>query len=30
LIRIPNPPPGAGFTHVQPEAGHTWDTYPPK
>jgi hypothetical protein len=30
LIRIPNPPPGTGFTHVQPESGRTWDTHPPK
>jgi DNA-directed RNA polymerase subunit RPC12/RpoP len=30
LIRIPNPPPGTGFTHVQPESGRTWDTFPPK
>jgi hypothetical protein len=30
LIRIPNPPAGMGFTHVAPESGHTWDTYPPK
>jgi len=30
LIRIPNPPPGSGFTQVQPESGRTWDTHPPK
>jgi hypothetical protein len=30
LIRIPNPPAGTGFTHVQPESGHTWDTHLPK
>jgi hypothetical protein len=30
LIRIPNPPAGSGFTHVQPESGHTWDTHVPK
>ncbi|HEY3761902.1 MAG TPA: hypothetical protein VGN23_09155 [Verrucomicrobiae bacterium] len=30
LIRIPNPPVGAGFTQVQPESGRTWDTFPPK
>ena len=30
LIRIPSPPPGMGFTHVKPESGHTWDTYPPQ
>ena len=30
LIRIPNPPAGMGFTQVQPESGHTWDTHPPK
>ncbi len=30
LIRIPRPPPGTGFTHVEPEVGHTWDTYVPK
>ena len=30
LIRIPNPPPGMGFTHVTPETGHTWDTFLPK
>ena len=30
LIRIPSPPPGTGFTHVEPEFGHTWDTHPPK
>ena len=27
LIRIPNPPAGMGFTQVQPESGHTWDTF---
>jgi hypothetical protein len=27
LIRIPAPSPGTGFTHVQPESGHTWDTF---
>jgi hypothetical protein len=27
LIRIPNPPPGMGFTRVEPESGRTWDTY---
>ena len=30
LIRIPNPPPGTGFTHVEPQSGHTWDTFVPK
>ncbi len=30
LIRIPNPPPGMGFTQVQPESGRTWDTHVPK
>ena len=30
LIRIPNPPPGMGFTQVQPESGKTWDTFPPR
>ena len=30
LIRIPNPPAGTGFTQVNPESGHTWDTHPPK
>lgn len=30
LIRIPNPPSGAGFTQVETEVGHTWDTYPPR
>ena len=30
LIRIPNPPAGTGFTHVEPESGHTWDTHLPK
>ena len=30
LVRIPNPPAGMGFTQVQPESGHTWDTFPPK
>jgi hypothetical protein len=30
LIRIPNPPPGTGFTHVEPESGRTWDTHVPK
>ena len=30
LIRIPNPPAGTGFTHVQPESGRTWDTHVPK
>jgi len=30
LIRIPNPPPGSGFTHVEPESGRTWDTHLPK
>ncbi len=30
LIRIPNPPPGMGFTHVQPESGQTWATQVPK
>ena len=30
LIRVPNPPPGTGFTHVEPESGRTWDTYLPK
>jgi hypothetical protein len=30
LIRIPNPPPGMAYTHVQPESGHTWDTFPPE
>ncbi|MBX3745847.1 MAG: hypothetical protein KF833_11120 [Verrucomicrobiae bacterium] len=30
LIRIPNPPAGTGFTHVQPESGRTWDTHTPK
>jgi len=29
LIRIPNPPPGMGFTHVEPESGRTWDTHVP-
>ena len=30
LIRIPNPPAGSGFTHVQPEVGQTWATHVPK
>ena len=30
LIRIPNPPTGTGFTHVQPQSGSTWDTHVPK
>jgi hypothetical protein len=30
LIRIPNPPAGTGFTHVQPEHGQTWATHVPK
>lgn len=30
LIRIPNPPPGTGFTQVQPESGQTWATHLPK
>jgi hypothetical protein len=30
FIRIPSPPPGTGFTHVEPQSGHTWDTHPPK
>lgn len=30
LIRIPSPPAGTGFTHVEPQSGHTWDTHPPK
>jgi len=30
LIRIPSPPAGTGFTHVEPEVGRTWDTHPPK
>jgi len=30
LIRIPNPPPGTGFTHVEPESGRTWDTFLPR
>lgn len=30
LIRIPNPPAGTGFTHVEPQSGHTWDTHLPK
>ena len=30
LIRIPNPPAGMGFTHVDPESGRTWDTHLPK
>ena len=30
LIRIPNPPAGTGFTHVQPEVGQTWATHVPK
>jgi len=30
LIHIPNPPPGAGFTHVQPESGQTWATHVPR
>jgi len=30
LIRIPNPPSGMGFTHVEPESGRTWDTHVPK
>ena len=29
-IRIPSPPAGTGFTHVEPQSGHTWDTHPPK
>ena len=27
LIRIPNPPSGMGFTHVEPQSGSTWDTH---
>jgi hypothetical protein len=30
LVRIPNPPAGTGFTHVQPEVGQTWATHVPK
>ena len=30
LIRIPSPPAGTGFTHVEPQSGRTWDTHPPK
>ena len=30
LIRIPDPPTGTGFTHVQPEQGQTWATHVPK
>ena len=30
LIRIPSPPPGTGFTQVEPQSGHTWDTFVPK
>jgi hypothetical protein len=30
LIGIPNPPAGAGFTHVHPESGQTWTTHVPK
>lgn len=30
LIRIPAPPAGTGFTHVQPESGQTWATHVPK
>ena len=30
VIKIPNPPAGTGFTHVQPESGRTWDTHVPK
>jgi len=30
LIRIPNPPPGTGFTQVEPQSGRTWDTFVPK
>jgi hypothetical protein len=30
LIRIPDPPPGTGFTRVQPESGRTCDTHPPR
>ena len=30
LIRIPSPPPGTSFTHVQPESGQTWATHVPK
>jgi DNA-directed RNA polymerase subunit RPC12/RpoP len=30
LIRIPSPPAGTGFTHVQPESGQTWATHVPK
>lgn len=30
LIRIPSPPPGTGFTHVEPQSGNTWDTHLPK
>lgn len=30
LIRIPAPPAGTGFTHVQPESGQTWATHVPR
>ncbi len=30
LIRIPSPPAGTGFTHVEPQSGRTWDTFVPK
>lgn len=29
LIQIPNPPPGTGFTQVEPESRRTWDTFLP-
>ena len=30
LIRIPSPPSGSGFTHVEPQSGQTLDTHPRK
>lgn len=30
LIHIPAPPPGTGFTHVEPQSGQTWATHLPR